>query len=113
MTRVSTFGNYQSALLNLMSAQSRGLEAQKRLSTEKIADDLSGYGRGAETLTALKSAQSRITGFILTGEAVAATRSKASAWVVMRAATASPVWMNPVMRLWADFSAVRVSAPRP
>ena len=72
MTRVSTFGNYQSALLNLMSAQSRGLEAQKRLSTEKIADDLSGYGRGAETLTALKSAQSRITGFIQTGEAVAA-----------------------------------------
>ena len=72
MTRVSTFGNYQSALLNLMSAQSRGLEAQKRLSTEKIADDLSGYGRGVETLTALKSAQSRITGFIQTGEAVAA-----------------------------------------
>lgn len=72
MTRVSTFGNYQSALLNLMSAQSRGLEAQKRLSTEKVAHDLTGYGRGAETLTALKSAQSRIDGFIQTGEAVAA-----------------------------------------
>ena len=72
MTRVSTFGNYQSALLNLMSAQSRGLEAQKRLSTEKVAHDLTGYGRGAETLTALKSAQSRINGFIQTGEAVAA-----------------------------------------
>ncbi|MFN3536824.1 MAG: flagellin, partial [Brevundimonas sp.] len=41
-------------------------------STEKVADDLAGYGRGAETLTALKSAQSRITGFIQTGEAVAA-----------------------------------------
>jgi flagellar hook-associated protein 3 FlgL len=72
MTRVSTFGNYQSALLNLMAAQSRGLEAQKRLATEKVADDLTGYGRGAETLTALKSAQSRIDGFIQTGEAVAA-----------------------------------------
>lgn len=72
MTRVSTFGNYQSALLNLMSAQSRGLEAQKRLSTEKVAHDLTGYGRGAETLTALKSAKSRINGFIQTGEAVAA-----------------------------------------
>ena len=72
MTRVSTFGNYQSALLNLMAAQSRGLEAQKRLATEKVADDLTGYGRGAETLTALKSAQSRINGFIQTGEAVAA-----------------------------------------
>lgn len=72
MTRVSTFGNYQSALLNLMSAQTRGFEAQKRLSTEKVAHDLTGYGRGAETLTALKSAQNRIDGFIQTGEAVAA-----------------------------------------
>lgn len=71
MNRVSTFGNYQSALLNLMSAQTRGFEAQKRLSTEKVAHDLSGYGRGAETLTALKSAQARIEGFIQTGEAVA------------------------------------------
>lgn len=72
MTRVSTFGNYQSALLNLMSAQARGFEAQQRLSTEKVAHDLTGYGRGAETLTALKSAQARIDGFIQTGEAVAA-----------------------------------------
>lgn len=72
MNRVSTFGNYQSALLNLMSAQARGFEAQKRLSTERVAHDLTGYGRGAETLTALKSAQARIDGFIQTGEAVAA-----------------------------------------
>lgn len=71
MTRVSTLGNYQSALLNLMAAQARGLEAQKRISTEKVAGDLAGYGRGAETLTALKAAQNRITGFIETGEAVA------------------------------------------
>lgn len=72
MTRVSTQGNYQSALLNLMAAQNRALEAQNRISTEKIASDLTGYGRGAETLTALKSAQNRINGFIETGEAVAA-----------------------------------------
>lgn len=72
MTRVSTLGNYQSALLNLMEAQTRSLEAQKRISTEKVAHDLTGYGRGSETLTALKSAQNRINGFIETGEAVAA-----------------------------------------
>ena len=72
MTRVSTLGNYQSALLNLMAAQTRGLEAQKRISTEKVAGDLAGYGRGAETLTALKAAQNRIHGFIESGEAVAA-----------------------------------------
>ncbi|MFN4296715.1 MAG: flagellin [Brevundimonas sp.] len=71
MTRVSTMGNYQSALLNLMTAQVRGLDAQKRVSTEKVAHDFAGYGRASETLTALKSAQSRIQGFIETGQAVA------------------------------------------
>lgn len=72
MTRVSTFGNYQTALLNLMTAQTRSQQAQERISTEKIATDLTGYGRGSETLTALKSSQARIQGYIQTGEAVAA-----------------------------------------
>lgn len=72
MTRVSTFGNYQSALLDLMSAQTRALDAQRRVSTQKVATDLTGFGRGSETLTALKSMQSRIKGFIDAGETVAA-----------------------------------------
>ncbi len=72
MTRVATFGNYQSALLDLMKAQTRAAEAQERVSTQKNATDLTGYGRQSETLTALKGAQSRIRGFMETGEAVAA-----------------------------------------
>ncbi|RYF97905.1 MAG: hypothetical protein EON94_14105 [Caulobacteraceae bacterium] len=72
MTRVSTFGNYQSALLDLMKAQIRGAEAQERVSTEKNATDLTGFGRQSETLTALKGAQSRIQGFMDTSEAVTA-----------------------------------------
>lgn len=72
MTRVSTAGNYQAALLNLMAAQNRALDAQTRLSTEKIATDLTGFGRGSETITALKSSQARLQGFMDTGEAVAA-----------------------------------------
>lgn len=70
MTRVATFGNYQSALLDLMSAQTRAAEAQDRVSTQKNATDLTGYGRQTETLTALKGAQSRIQGFMNTSEAV-------------------------------------------
>lgn len=70
MTRVATFGNYQSALLDLMSAQTRAAEAQDRVSTQKNASDLTGYGRQTETLTALKGAQSRIQGFMNTAEAV-------------------------------------------
>lgn len=72
MTRVATFGNYQSALLDLMKAQTRAAEAQERVSTQKFATDLTGFGRQSETLTALRGAQSRIQGFIDTSEAVSA-----------------------------------------
>jgi len=72
MNRVATFGSYQSALLDLMSAQTRANEAQERVSTQKIATDLTGFGRQSETLTALKGAQSRLQGFVDTSEAVTA-----------------------------------------
>lgn len=72
MTRIATFGNYQSALLDLMTAQTRAAEAQERVSTQKNATDLTGFGRQSETLTALKGSQSRIQGFLDTSEAVSA-----------------------------------------
>lgn len=72
MTRVATYGNYQSALLDLMAAQTRAAEAQERVSTQKNATDLVGFGRQSETLTALKAAQSRIQGFMDTADAVSA-----------------------------------------
>lgn len=72
MTRVSTYGNFQSALLDLMTARAQGAELQKQVATRKIATDLTGFGRQAETLTALKSTQARLQGFIDTGETVAA-----------------------------------------
>lgn len=72
MTRVSTNGNYQSALLNLMQAQQSQNDAGERVQTGKIATDMTGFGRGSETLTALKGAAARVQGFLDTGEAVAA-----------------------------------------
>lgn len=72
MTRVATYANYQSALLDLMKAQVRGQEAQNRVSTQKLAQDLKGFGRESETLIALKSMQNRVSGFIETGETVRA-----------------------------------------
>ncbi len=75
MTRVSTTGNYQSALLNLMTAQQRQADASNRVSTQKNATDLTGFGRSSETLTALKGAESRVQGFLDTGEVVAARLS--------------------------------------
>lgn len=72
MTRVATFGNYQSALLNLMATQNRAGEAQERVSTQKNATNLTGFGRQSETLTAMKGAQSRLQGFMDTSKAVSA-----------------------------------------
>lgn len=72
MTRVATNANFQSALLDLQRAQLRQQDAQNRIATGKIATDLTGFGRGAETLTALKAADARLTGFITTGESVKA-----------------------------------------
>lgn len=71
MNRVATFGNYQSALLQLMAAQSRGEEAQNKVNTKKNATDLVGFGRGSETISAMKSSQTRIQGFIDTAKTVA------------------------------------------
>ncbi|MBN9479449.1 MAG: hypothetical protein J0I52_04360 [Bordetella sp.] len=71
MTRVSTYGSYQAALLDLMSAQSRANAAQTKVNTEKNATDLVGFGRGSETVSALKSSQTRIQTFIDTGKTVA------------------------------------------
>jgi len=70
--RVSTYGSYQTALLDLMSAQARGEEANRRVSTQKNATELVGFGRQSETLTALKSSQARIQGFMDVGQAVSA-----------------------------------------
>lgn len=72
MSRVSTLGSYNSALLNLFAAQSRQADAQQRLATEKIATDLQGFGRSSESITALRGATSRIQGFVDTGETVLA-----------------------------------------
>ncbi len=72
MSRVSTTGGYQSALLNLMSAQQQQADASNRISTQKNATDLTGFGRSSETLTALKGAESRVQGFLDTGEVVTA-----------------------------------------
>lgn len=70
--RVATYGNYQSALLDLMAAQTRGAEAQQRVSTQKNATDMTGFGRQSEVLTALKGSQSRLQGFIDASKAVTA-----------------------------------------
>lgn len=69
MIRVATYGNYQTALLNLMSAQQRGHAAELQLSSGKVGHNHSDFGRTSETITALKSTRSRIEGFKQTSQA--------------------------------------------
>ncbi|MFN3228716.1 MAG: flagellin [Asticcacaulis sp.] len=70
MTRVSTSESWNRALLDLMAAQKRQVDANSRVSTTKIATDLQGYGRKAESLTAFNTAHDRIESFIEVGKLV-------------------------------------------
>lgn len=64
MTRVSTNGNYSAVLANIQAAQQRQMEAGARVATQKQGTDLKGYARNAEMLTAMKSIDSRIGGYL-------------------------------------------------
>lgn len=70
MNRVATFGNYQTALMHLMNAQQRGQVAQEQFSSGKLGSSLAEFGRASETITAMKSTQSRIAGFLENSKAV-------------------------------------------
>lgn len=63
VTRVSTVGNYNAVIANLMNAQLRQLEAGERVSSQKNGHDLKGFARNGELLTAMKSVQVRLQGF--------------------------------------------------
>lgn len=61
MTRVSTTGNYASVLANIMGAQQRQNVAGDKVATQKNGSNLKDYARHAETLTAMRTIQSRLT----------------------------------------------------
>jgi flagellar hook-associated protein 3 FlgL len=64
MTRVSTSGNFGVMTSNLMRAQVLQNIAGEQVSSQKNATDLKGYSKNAEVLTAMKSAQAKVTGFL-------------------------------------------------
>jgi flagellar hook-associated protein 3 FlgL len=64
MERVSTAGSYQSALLNILNAESRQNDAQTQVSTGRVANSLKGFGVQADTLTATRSLKTRIDSYV-------------------------------------------------
>jgi flagellar hook-associated protein 3 FlgL len=64
MTRVSTGSNYSVMTSNLMRAQFQQNTLGEQVSSQKVANDLKGYARNAEVLTAMRSAQAKIGGLL-------------------------------------------------
>lgn len=64
MTRVSTGSNYSVMTSNLMRAQFQQNTLGEQVSSQKVANDLKGYAKNAEVLTAMRSAQSKIGGLL-------------------------------------------------
>ena len=71
MNRVATRGNYQAALLNLMQSQKRGQTAQQQFSSGKLGTNHADFGRVSEAITAMKTSQTRIDGFLSTAKTTA------------------------------------------
>ncbi|MDB5434764.1 MAG: flagellin [Phenylobacterium sp.] len=61
--RISTAGNYSAILANLMAAESRQVDAENRVSSQKNGNSLKDFANQAETLTAMKTVDSRITNY--------------------------------------------------
>jgi flagellar hook-associated protein 3 FlgL len=61
--RVSTAGQYSAILANLMTSEAAQTNAANRISSTVNGDDLKAFAPQAETLTAMKSVDARITNY--------------------------------------------------
>lgn len=68
MNRVATGNNYSTVLNDLMRAQVRQQDANAQVSSGKVASDLKGYAKSAETLLATRSIQTKVDSFLAQGK---------------------------------------------
>jgi flagellar hook-associated protein 3 FlgL len=61
--RVSTAGQYSAILANLMTSEAQQTNAEDRVSSGVNGNDLKAFSQQAETLTAMKSVDARITNY--------------------------------------------------
>lgn len=88
MTRIATANSYSAVLSDLMRAQNRQNEAQNQVSSGKVASDLKGYSRTAETLLAAQTVKARTEGLIEQGK-VLSTRLSTQDLALTQAADAA------------------------
>ena len=70
--RVSTAGQYSAILANLMTAEAQQTNAEDRVSSGVNGNDLKAFAPQAETLTAMKSVDARITNYQAQNTTIAA-----------------------------------------
>jgi flagellar hook-associated protein 3 FlgL len=75
MQIISTSTAYNTVLSNLMTAETREGNISAQVSSGENATDLQGYASNAETLIAMQTVQSQVTGFISTGQVLTAKLS--------------------------------------
>ena len=64
MYRVTTNGNYNLVLSNIMLAQQKQMDAGNKVATQKNGSNLKEYARNAEMLTAMRSVESKLGGYL-------------------------------------------------
>ena len=64
MYRVTTVGNYNLVLSNIMQAQRAQVEAGNKVSTQRNGSNLKEFSRDAEILTAMRSVDTRLQGYL-------------------------------------------------
>ena len=64
MYRVTTNGNYNLVLSNIMLAQQKQMDAGNKVATQKNGSNLKEYAPHAEMLTAMRSVESRLGGYL-------------------------------------------------
>lgn len=64
MYRVTTVGNYNLVLSNIMQAQRAQMEAGDKVSTQRNGSNLKEFSRDAEILTAMRSVDTRLQGYL-------------------------------------------------
>jgi flagellar hook-associated protein 3 FlgL len=72
MDRISTASAYSQVLTNLMASELAQTKAGTQLSSTEKATDLKGYGSGAETLSAMQSTNTQVTGYLSENQLVSA-----------------------------------------
>jgi flagellar hook-associated protein 3 FlgL len=68
MNRIATGNSYSTVLNDMMRAQVRQQDANAQVSSGKVASDLKGYAKNAETLLATRSIQTKVDSYLAQGK---------------------------------------------